>query len=108
MSEVNLSPKKKILLGLFIGLVGLLLLEAAARILTRGPKWANPRYVEISKDFEYLDDLIADNQISYVAPKYYDEFLYATIPSSTTHVNFTDYYSARWTPDSAPLSEAKS
>ena len=88
-----------------IGLVFLLLAEAVARI-TSGPRWLNPYYVEISSDFAGLDALIEDTQNT-PETKYYDEFLYAAGPFSSTHVNFTGYYSARLTPDSVPLAQAE-
>lgn len=98
---------RKILSFVALGLVCLVALEGIARIATRRPRWLNPHYVEISGDFADLAELIADSQNTPSAPKYYDEFLYAAAPASTEHINFTDYYSARWTPDSEPLSEAE-
>jgi hypothetical protein len=88
------------------GLVCLLAVEGLVRI-TSGPRWLNAHYVEISGDFAELEALIADTQNTHPAPKYYDEFVYAAAPVSTDHINFTDYYSARWTPDSVPLAEAE-
>jgi hypothetical protein len=81
--------------------------EVAARIVTRGPRWVNPFYLEISSDFHGLESLISDNQRTFTAPKYYQEFVYSAAPISTSHVNFTDYFSARRTPSSAPLTEAR-
>ena len=89
------------------GVLVLMLLEGAARFVARGPRWLNPYYVKISRGLPNLDQLISDNQNTHHALKYYDEFLYAAAPVSLTHINFTDYYSARWTPDSVPLSQAK-
>lgn len=105
MALTALRPGHKILFGLIIALLCALVLEGAARLLTRGPRWVNPYYVKMSKDFELLDELIGDNQKTFT--RYYDEFIYATAPVSLTHVNFTDYYSARLTPNSVPLSDAK-
>ncbi len=84
-----------------------MIVEGIARYVGRGPRWVNPVYVEISKDFRYLDELIEDNQNTHPAPQYYDEFLYAAAPISLSHVNYTRYYSARLTPHSVPLSEAQ-
>lgn len=88
-----------------VSLLCLVAVEGVARV-TSPPRWLNARYVEISSDFAELDALIADVQ-DLSGLKYYDEFLYSLDPFSSTHVNFTDYYSARWTPDSVPLSQAE-
>jgi hypothetical protein len=88
------------------GLACLLAAEGLVR-LTSGPRWLNAYYVEISSDYAELEALIADTQNTHPSPKYYDEFIYAAAPVSTGHINFTDYYSARWTPDSVPLAEAE-
>jgi hypothetical protein len=103
--KTNVRTKKSVFSILLIGLVGLLIAEGLARI-TAGPRWLNQHYVEISSDFAELDALIEDTQNT-AGLAYYDEFLYAMASYSSTHVNFTGYYSARWTPDSVPLSEAE-
>lgn len=104
--RANTRPKGRLFLYiLLIGLVCLLVVEGMARI-TSGPRWLNPYYVAISSDFAELDALIEDTRNT-PAPRYYDEFLYAAGPFSSNHVNFTDYFSARWTPDSMPLSQAE-
>jgi hypothetical protein len=85
--------------------IGGLALEGYARLSTRGPRWVNPHYVEISASLPELNALIEDTQNT-APPKHYDEFLYAPGPVATTHINFTDYYSSRLTPDSRPIEEA--
>jgi hypothetical protein len=92
--------------SMLLGIVFLLALEGVARATAPGTRWLNSYYLEISSDFADLDGLIADNQNWSNAPKYYDEFLYAAAPSASEHVNFTDYYSSRLTPDSVPLGAA--
>lgn len=99
------TKKRKLLYILLLGFGFGLLAEALFRI-TSGPRWLNPYYVQISRDFSELEALIEDTQ-STPELKYYDEFLYAAGPFSSTHVNFTDYYSARLTPDSVPLAQAE-
>jgi hypothetical protein len=106
MDPTALQPKHKILYSLMIVLLCVLVVEGTTHLLTRGPRWVNPYYVEMSKDFARLDELISDKQNTHHL-KYYDEFLYATAPISLTHISYTDYYSSRWTPDSVPLSEAE-
>jgi hypothetical protein len=101
----SITTGKKIVLVLLMGLVFILLAELLAR-LTAGPRWLNQHYVAISSDFAELDALIDDTQNT-AGIQYYDEFLYAMAPYSSTHVNFTGYYSARLTPDSVPLAEAE-
>jgi hypothetical protein len=101
----NMATGKKILLVLLMGLAFILLVELLAR-LTAGPRWLNQHYVTISSDFAELDALINDTQNT-AGLQYYDEFLYAMAPYSSTHVNFTDYYSARLTPGSVPLAKAE-
>jgi hypothetical protein len=101
----NISTGKKILFVLLTGLVFILLAELLARV-TAGPRWLNQHYVQISSDFAELDALIEDTQNT-AGIQYYDEFLYAMAPYSSTHVNFTEYYSARLTPDSVPLDQAE-
>jgi hypothetical protein len=100
------SLKIQLILLLLSGcFIGALVLEVYARISTRGPRWLNPHYVEISASLSELNDLIEDTQNT-APPKYYDEFLYAPGPVTTTHINFTDYYSSRLTPDSRLIEEA--
>lgn len=107
MRSVTLKSRHKFLLGLMMILVCLLVAEGVARLVS-GPTWVNPYYSEMSKGFALLDELNADKQHMFAqGQKYYDEFLYGTAPVSLTHVNFTDYYSARSTPDSVPLSQAE-
>jgi hypothetical protein len=96
------------MLTILFVMVSILALEGILRITSRGPKWLNPHYVEISRDYPDLDALIADAHSPHYSTKYYDEFLYAAAPFSTDHINFTDYYSARLTPDSTPLTRANS
>lgn len=74
--------------------------------LTSGPRYLNSRYVRISAGYPELDALIDDAENMPVA-MYYDEFLYAQGTYASPHVNITDYYSARLTPDSAPMNGAK-
>lgn len=102
-----LARKKrgKILFVFLFVAVCVLALEGIARI-TSGPRWLNTNYIEISSDFANLDALIKDAQNTQ-APKYYEEFLYAPRPFSSAHINYTDYYSARLTPDSMPISKAE-
>jgi hypothetical protein len=80
--------------------------EGMIRILGWGSPKTNPTYVEMSRSFPELDDLIADAHNAHPSPKYYEEFIYAAAPASTKHINYTDYYSARWTPDSVQLHDA--
>jgi hypothetical protein len=105
MSVNRLRPRHKILACALPVLVAFMLLEAAARFSAPGPRWVNPYYVEMSKGFPKLEELIHDQNM-YPAPKYYDEFLYAPAPISLTHIHVTKYYSARLTPDSVPLAQA--
>ena len=83
------------------------LIEGAARVIKFKKRYPNPYYLEISKDYAQLNELISDIKSSPSAPRYYDEFIYADAPRSRKYINFTDYYSARLTPASVPLSEAK-
>jgi hypothetical protein len=109
MALATLQKKHIILYSIvFIFTCGLLL-EITARIITRGPRWANPYYVEISKDFNELNQLLGDIQKAqqHGLPKYYQEFLYASSPFQSVHLNYTNYYSSRLVPDSAPLNEAE-
>jgi hypothetical protein len=99
--------QKNLALVLASGLLALALLEGWARFFAQPSHRANPYYVEMSRGFPKLDELISDSQNTHPAPKYYDEFVYAAAPVSLTHINFTNYYSARRTPDSGPLGEAK-
>lgn len=84
-----------------------LVVEGVARFLTRGPKHLSPLYLEMSQGFEHLDALIEDGQKLADAPTYYEEFLYGPTPVASMHINITDYYSARWAPDSVPLAESE-
>jgi lysophospholipase L1-like esterase len=94
------------ILSLFLlFLVCLLLLEGWARINTR-PSWPNARYAAISSGYAELDALVQVAQTT-IGPKYYEEFLYAPPPFSSAHINYTDYYGARLTPDSVPLAQAE-
>lgn len=100
--------RRQLVYLVIVALAGLIALEVAARIISRGPRWLNPRYVELSRGFAELDALIADAGWGPGdPPRYYDEFLYAPAPVSTGHVTFTDYYSARRTPDSVSLPDAE-
>jgi hypothetical protein len=96
---------RRILYPAFILLLGASAAEVVTRVVVR-PRWANPVYVEISRDFDDLEALMEDAQKTYGTLMYFDHFLYATAPVATAHVNFTDYYSARLTPDSVALSQA--
>ena len=100
------ASRRRRLAFLLILLACLAAAEGLARILP-APSQVNPHYLEISQDFEELDGLLESNRGTSETPRYYEEFLYAAAPVSTPHVNFTDYYSARHTPSSAPLSEAR-
>jgi hypothetical protein len=99
--------KSIILYVSLIALVSILALEGLVRMSQRGPRWLNSTYVKISEDFPDLEALLADLEKTSLSPKYYDEFLYAARPASSTHINFTDYFSARLTPDSVALSVAE-
>jgi hypothetical protein len=81
--------------------------EVAVRIVTPGPRWANPNYVQISSGFEGLDSLILANEATSAPPTFYEGFLYSASPASTAQITFTDYFSARRTPSSVPLSQAE-
>jgi hypothetical protein len=98
---------KKITVIVIAVLATLLVAEGITRLTSRGPRWFNPYYAEISSGYPDLEALIEDTQYNQPAPKYYDEFLYAASPFSSTHLNYTDYYSARLTPDSAPIADAQ-
>jgi hypothetical protein len=100
----SISWGKMILLAFLAGLVFIVLAEGLVRV-TAGPHWLNQHYVQISSGFAELDSLTEDTQN--LSGMYYDEFLYAMAPYSSTHVNFTGYYSARLTPDSVPLYQAE-
>lgn len=104
---INLTFGKKITVVIFVALVTVIFAEGIARLASQGPRWLNPHYVEVSSGFPDLEALINDAQHNHPGPKYYDEFLYAAAPYSSTHLNYTEYYSARLTPDSAPLGEAE-
>lgn len=91
---------------LFGFILSLFLLEGFLRITTSGQRWVNSHYVEISSAFPELEALIDDTQNT-PPHKYYDEFLYAPGPVALEHINFTEYYSSRLTPDSVPLPEAE-
>lgn len=67
------TPKRAALALIGLGIAGLVLLEIWFRVTTPEPRWVNQRYLEISRDFEELEALIAD----WGSPtRYYDEFLY--------------------------------
>jgi hypothetical protein len=96
-----------ILYTVIVGLACLLVLEIVVRMTTSARPWLNARYVALSRQYAELDALIADAGWGPgEPPKYYDEFLYAAAPVVTRHVTFTEYYSARGTPDSMPLSRS--
>ncbi len=105
MTQDKMSIRRKMALVFAGGLVSLALLELAARFLFGGPRWVNPTYLELGRDFPELEQLLVDRDAS-PHLQYYDEFLYAALPQETGTVNFTGYYSARLTPASVPLSEA--
>jgi hypothetical protein len=98
-------------LFLFSGVVvvaALLALEVAARLMRPESPWLNPRYVRLSEAYPDLDALIADADWGPGGvTRYYEEFLYAKQPSTSAHVTFTEYYSARLTPSSVPLGSAE-
>jgi hypothetical protein len=104
----TLGTSQIILYTVIVGLACLLVLEIVVRMTTSARPWLNARYVALSRQYAELDALIADAGWGPgEPPKYYDEFLYAASPVVTRHVTFTEYYSARSTPDSMPLSEAE-
>lgn len=106
---VQTKPRKRfpLVLTVFLALiVALIALEGLTRIVVKKQRWLNPDYVAISSGFSDLDTLI-DDQYRHPGLMYYDEFLYAAKPYESTYINFTDYYSARLTPDSVPLQEAE-
>jgi hypothetical protein len=99
--------RRALLYLVLVALAGSIVLEVAARMTSRELRWLDPRYVALSQGFADLDALIADAGWGPgESPRYYDEFLYAAAPYTTKHVNFTEYFSARLTPDSVPLPEA--
>ncbi len=99
-------PKSRLVFSVILmGLACFLMAEGVARIRS-GPTIANARYIEISSGFPDLDTLIKDAQ-NMPGVTFYDEYLIAPRPYASTHINFTDYYSARLTPDSAPLWQAE-
>jgi hypothetical protein len=99
--------RKNLLIAMLIVMVSVLALEGLIRITSKGPRWLNPYYVNMSSAYPELEALIADAHSPNFKTKYYDEFIYSAAPLITDHVNFTNYYSARWTPDSVPLNEAE-
>jgi hypothetical protein len=99
--------KRIIIVPIILASISILSLEILIRFSSQNPRWHNPHYIEISSDYPLLDELVADAQNTHPAPKYYDEFLYAAAPVATKHINYTNYYSARLTPDSVPLSKAE-
>lgn len=103
--ESSYSKIRLALSAILVGFVCLLLAEGVTRIQSE-PRSPNARYVEISRGFPDLDALIEAAQ-SETGPTYYEEFLYAPSPFSSPHINFTDYYGARLTPDSVPLWQAE-
>jgi hypothetical protein len=99
--------KRKFFLLVLMLFITVLALEVFVRITSKSPRWLNPYYVEISSRYPELDALIDDAHNPNFKTKYYDEFIYAAAPLSTDHINFTDYFSARWTPDSVSIQEAE-
>lgn len=84
------------------------MLEAGARLLTDDRRWLNDRYVELSAGFPELEALVRDvYRDGGGALVYCDEFLYAPRPTTTRHVNFTHYHSARYTADSVALARGE-
>jgi hypothetical protein len=95
-----------VLYGAYI--IGILLLpEIGARViakLTYAPP-AKSRYIELSDRYPLLRQLISDwNALRFI---YHDYYVYSPAPASSQTVNFTDYFGARLTPDSASLDAAK-
>lgn len=91
---------------MLVCVAALICLEAAMRATSPWQRWSNPRYVALSRSFSELDALLEDVHSRGGPTRYFDEFVYAHGEKRTRHVNFTSYYSARRTPDSAPLAEA--
>lgn len=106
MVRSRLSTRKKLIGLVVVVTLSILSLEGIARFYFRDANRVNAYYLEVNSGFSDLDALIEDIQ-SISGLKYYDEFLYAAPPTSTDHINFTDYYSARWTPDSIAITEAE-
>ncbi len=106
MPTRRLSTRRKLLLLAGGVLLALLLLELGLRIVDRGPRWVNPRYVELSEPLPELELLLVERDDG-SGPRYVEEFLYASPRIVGETVNFTDYWSARATPASVPLDEAR-
>ncbi len=62
------STKRKILYVAVTFFLCVLAVEGVTRLLTRGPRWIHPGYVEVSRGFEELDALIDDTQKMHPAP----------------------------------------
>ncbi|HJR76030.1 MAG TPA: hypothetical protein VJ805_03620 [Nitrospiraceae bacterium] len=95
-----------LLYGAYI--IGILLLpEIGARViakLTYTPP-AKSRYLEISDRYPLLRQLISDwNALRFT---YHDYYVYSPAPASSQTVNFTEYFGARLTPDSASHESVK-
>ncbi len=108
MADTEIGLKRKVLYVFVVTLLCLVVLEIVSRITAPEHPWLNPRYVELSEDYEDLEGLIDD--VGWGpgdARKYYEEFLYAPAPRSSSHLNYTEYHSARLAPSSVPLRDAK-
>ncbi|MET0515220.1 MAG: hypothetical protein ABW047_07840, partial [Nitrospiraceae bacterium] len=72
--------------------------------LTYSPP-AKSKYLEISRSYPDVQQLIKDwNALRFV---YHDYYVYSPAQASSTTVNFTGYFGARVTPDSAKMTDVK-
>jgi hypothetical protein len=94
----------KLSLSLLSTALVLCLLEISARLLSK-TQFVNPSYIEISKGYKNVDQLLHDWSV--LQFQYHDYYIYSPAPASSRTVNFTDYFGARSTPASVALDKAE-
>jgi len=86
------------------------LAEVFARIKTDRPlhnAYLAPRWLELLDSLPEKEQFIADRSAREIRKlKYHDFHLYSLAPYTSQTVTFTDFFSARRSPDSSPRSEA--
>jgi len=101
-----------LLYGFYV--LGILLLpEIGVRVYDRygSPTEAKPRYLEVSKSYPHLQQLLRDTHLFELG--YHDYYVYSPRPVSSETINFTSYLEARhslgvrYSPDSVELNVAK-
>jgi hypothetical protein len=87
--------------------LGIVTLEVGTRLLGAPMRQAYP-YLEMSRDFEQLEQLIGDREeCGRNGAKYYEYFLFSAPPCTTETINVSEDFSARQTPASAPADGAE-